>query len=137
MDITDQITPFSWIEHDDESASVTLYTSHKYKKELFKTRKKEGFDGSGYDWESLAQVFIQEKAPDLQHVIKFDPEQLMFCAYSSDVVALKRFAIMFKNVCENEELVKDIFSRTSPQKPMTKKELEAFMAKVFNMNTDQ
>ena len=48
MNFTKLIAPFSWIEHDDKSASVTLYTSVKYKKELFKTRKRERFTGSGY-----------------------------------------------------------------------------------------
>ena len=104
MDFESKISPFSWKEHDDGSVSVTLYSSKKYKKKLFATRKKDRFVGSGYDWESLATVFIQEKMPDLHNAIQFDSERGMFCVYSSDIDALKRFIIEFKGTCENDEL---------------------------------
>ena len=116
----DQIAPFSWIDHEDGSASVTLYSSDKYKKKLFRTRRREGFVGSGYDWESLAQTFLHEKAPELQQTIEFDPEHLMFCAYSSDLDALRRFVLLFKETCENKELIAAIFSRALPQEKITK-----------------
>ena len=128
MDFNDQIAPFSWIEHDDGSASVTMYTSHKYKKKLFKSRKKEGAIGSGYDWESLAQAFIQELTPDLHQAICFDSEHLMFCAYSSDINALRRFVLMFKETCENDNLIANIFSHAVLPKPVTKEDIR----KVFD-----
>ena len=127
MDISNQIAPFSWIEHDDGMASTTLYTRHKYKKKLFKTRKKEGFVGSGDDWESLAKAFIQEKAADLQGLISFDSEYSMFCAYSSDADALKRFILLFKEACENDGLIADIFSRATPQMPITDADIQSVL----------
>ena len=136
MDFIEQIEPFSWIDFNDGQVSVTLYTSLKYKQKLFKTRKKEGFVGSGYDWESLAQVFIQEKMPELQEAIRFDPEHLMFCAYSSDVDALKRFIILFKEACENDKLIADLFSRTAPQKPITKTDMQRVMEMLMNRTTE-
>ena len=131
MDFASQIAPFSWDEFEG-TVSVTMYTSHKYKKELFKTRKEEGFDGSGYDWESLAQVFLQEKAPDLIDKIDFDSERLCFVAYSADKDAMKRFILMFKDICENDELITDIFSRTAPQEPITEDDMKSVLDMIMN-----
>ncbi len=103
------IKPFFWVEHSN-SFSVCL-DAGSYKQEIFDTRADEGFEGNGYDWASLADVFIQEKRPDLIDIIHFDPEAGMFCAYSSDSEKLKEFILNFKNACEDETLLKDLFSR--------------------------
>ncbi|WP_394355245.1 Imm51 family immunity protein [Hymenobacter montanus] len=44
-------------------------------------------------------------------MVDFDPEGSMFCAYSSDADALKKFIIYFKQACENNEQIQDLFSR--------------------------
>jgi len=103
------IQPFFWVDHGT-TASVCL-TVGEYKPELFKSREAEGFEGSGYDWESLACVFLNEKAHDLNGLIKFDSEGSMFCAYSEDMGALKDFIMRFKAACEDETLIMDLFSR--------------------------
>jgi hypothetical protein len=103
------IAPFFWVEHE-KSVSVCLNVG-EYKTEIFETREEEGFEGNGYDWASLAQVFLEEQKPELINVVKFDPESSMFCAYSSDTAALKTFIIAFKEVCENKTLMLDLFSR--------------------------
>ena len=82
-----------------------------YKTELFQTREDEGFEGNGYDWASLAQVFLEELKPDLLNLVKFDPEADMFCAYSADYKALKSFIISFRETCENNIFIQDLFSR--------------------------
>jgi len=114
LEINDRIAPFSWIKNEDGSSSVTLYASEMYKKELFQTRRNDGFTGSGYDWESLAQTLIKEMAPDLQDVILFDSEHGMFCAYSDNADDLQRFAILLKETCENDSVIADLFSRATP-----------------------
>lgn len=103
------ISPFFWVDHDN-SFSVCLEAG-EYKQEIFDTREDEGFEGNGYDWTSLAQVYIEEKRPDLKKIIRFDPEAGMFCAYSSDGDKLKEFILSFKNICEDNVVVKDLFSR--------------------------
>jgi Immunity protein 51 len=103
------IAPFFWTEHEN-SVSVCLYVG-EYKTEIFETREEEGFEGNGYDWASLAQVFLEEQKPELIDVVKFDPEGSMFCAYSSDTAALKTFILSFKEACENKTLILDLFSR--------------------------
>ena len=65
--------------------------------EVFDTRADEGFEGSGYDWSSLAQVFLGECCPDLKEKINFDPEADMFCACSADRDALADFILQFKS----------------------------------------
>ena len=69
------------------------------------------FEGNGYDWASLALVFLEEKMPELSDAIDFDPEGSMFCAYSSKVDALAKFALEFKEFCDDIEAMKDLFSR--------------------------
>ncbi|MGE7944876.1 immunity 51 family protein [Lysinibacillus xylanilyticus] len=105
-----KIAPFFWVDHDGGSASLCLNVG-VYKHELFDTRSDEGFEGNGYDWNSLAIVFLEEKMPELKGIVNFDPEADMFCAYSSDKKALEKFAISFKNTCEDDSTIKDLFSR--------------------------
>ncbi|WP_160139730.1 immunity 51 family protein [Chryseobacterium sp. c4a] len=112
MDINhfkETIKPFFWVEHNN-SFSVCLDVGN-YKQEIFDARADEGFEGNGYDWNSLANVFLDEKRPDLGTSIRFDPEGGMFCAYSSDENELKDFILDFKKACEDETLIKDLFSR--------------------------
>lgn len=91
-------------------ASVCLNVG-TYLQEVFETRAEEGFEGSGYDWENLAQVFLEEKCPSLREKIGFDPEASMFCAYSKDKEALADFILQFKSACEDKPLILDLFSR--------------------------
>lgn len=103
------IAPFFWVEHEG-SASVCLNVG-EYLQDVFDERSDDGFEGNGYDWASLAQVFLDEKSPDLRGMIDFDPEGSMFCAYSKDKEALRGFILKFKEACENKELIADLFSR--------------------------
>ena len=48
---------------------------------------------------------------ELSKVIDFDPEGSMFCAYSSKVDALVKFALGFKEFCDDIEAMKDLFNR--------------------------
>nr|WP_277506112.1 MULTISPECIES: immunity 51 family protein [unclassified Paenibacillus] len=105
-----EVAPFKLISQANGGMSVILVVG-SYRQELFASRADEGFEGNGYDWASLAAVFLEEQMPQLQEQIHFDPEADMFCAYSSDGVALKAFITGFKRACENEELIRDLFSR--------------------------
>ncbi|MCX4026027.1 immunity 51 family protein [Endozoicomonas sp. SM1973] len=107
MNFKETIKPFFWNEYSN-SFSLCLNVG-EYKNELFQKRSDEGFEGNGYDWASLARVFLMEKKPLLEETIKFDPEGSMFCAYSSKKEALKEFAISFKSACENDTLIHDLF----------------------------
>ena len=109
MNFEETIKPFFWVEHE-KSTSLCL-SNLNYKAEIFDSRADEGFIGNGYDWGSLAVVFLDEKMSDLIDTVKFDPEADMFCAYSSDSEALKKFALSFKEACENTELISELFSR--------------------------
>lgn len=108
-DFHQEIAPFVWVEHD-ASVSVCLEAGG-YLQEVFDTRADDGFIGNGYDWESLAIVFLSEKCPDLKGKINFDPEAGMFCAYSNDKEALVAFIRRFKAACEDKLLILDLFSR--------------------------
>lgn len=109
MDINEHIKPFVIVKHEN-STSLILDVG-KYKLEIFLEREDEGFEGNGYDWSSLAQVFLYEKMPQLQDLINFDPEAGMFCAYSESTEAIENFATQFKAMCEDEDLMRDLFYR--------------------------
>ena len=104
------IAPFFYVE-SETGASVCLDVGH-YCMGVFQSRAEEGFEGNGYDWAALAQVFLTEQRPDLCPIIKFDPESSMFCAYASDKAAIRDFARAFKTACDNDALIRDLFSRT-------------------------
>ena len=82
-----------------------------YKQHIFDERADDGFEGGGYDWQSLAVVFLSERLPRLKDKIEMDSEGSMFCVYSQDRKALEDFAIAFHMVCENEAEMRDLFSR--------------------------
>jgi len=81
--INEKIAPFSLLVYDEDPQNVA----------------------------SLALVFLEEKMPELSDTIDFDPEGSMFCAYSSKVDALAKFALEFKEFCDDIEAMKDLFSR--------------------------
>lgn len=109
MDFKEIIKPFFWVEYNG-GCSLCLNVG-KYKENIFETRYDEGFEGGGYDWASLALVFLSEKLPKFKDIVKFDPEADMFCAYSNDKESLMEFALEFKKTCDDEKLLLDLFSR--------------------------
>ena len=113
--INEIIAPFTLLVYDEDPqnvrGSLIYYPDGEYRQEVFDTREEEGFEGNGYDWVSLALVFLEEKMPELSNAIDFDPEGSMFCAYSSNLDALARFAQGFKEFCDDIEAMKDLFSR--------------------------
>lgn len=113
--INEKLFPFNLLVYDEDPqnvrGSLIYYPDGEYRQEVFDTREEEGFEGNGYDWASLALVFLEEKMPELSNAIDFDPEGSMFCAYSSNVDALSRFAQGFKEFCDDIEAMKDLFSR--------------------------
>ena len=110
MDFNETIKPFFWVEHK-ESYSVCLDADGVFKQEVFDMRGDEGFLGNGYDWGSLAVVFLEEQMPELVNEVSFDPEAGMFCAYSGNKEALEKFVLAFRAALDNDKLIKDLFSR--------------------------
>ena len=106
----EKLKPFFWVEHDD-SVSLCLYADGVFKQEIFDARADEGFEGGGYDWASLALVFINEKMPEIKNDIGFDPEAGMFCVYSKNTDALQKFALGFRAMCDDDALMGGLFSR--------------------------
>lgn len=109
----EKIAPF-FISEYEGTYSLCLDTGF-YLAELFETRADEGFLGNGYDWESLAQVFLDEIYDGDTDDFEFDSEAGMFCVYSEDEASLADFALAFKNTCEDEALISDLFSRAELQ----------------------
>ena len=122
-DFERSIAPFLWAE-SDEVFSLCLLTQNEYKQEVFATRADERFKGNGDDWASLASAFLEENAPELKNAIKFGSQMDMFTVYSSDADALARFALAFKNLCEDDVSIKDLFSRAETDHILDEKIVE-------------
>lgn len=105
--LKEEIKPFYWVD-GMSSYSVCLNVG-TYLQDVFALRAEEGFEGNGYDWTSLATVFLEECCPDLQDSIAFDPEADTFCAYTTDAQALRTFITAFHNACEDKEKIKALF----------------------------
>lgn len=110
LEVEEKISPFALVAHNNGSISMILNVG-SYKHEIFQTRAEEGFEGNGYDWGSLAAVFLEEKMPHLINILRFDPEADMFAAYTDNKDAMYSFAIAFKEACEDDALMRDLFSR--------------------------
>ncbi|CQR58981.1 Imm51 family immunity protein [Paenibacillus riograndensis] len=105
-----KVAPFILVEQENGGMSVILSVG-TYLADLFESRAEEGFEGNGYDWSSLAAVYLEEQMPELAETVHFDPEADMFCAYSGNREAILKFAAGFKKACEDESLIRDLFSR--------------------------
>ena len=112
-----QLEPFKLMVFDEGTedvwATLVLWLNEDYKQKVFDTRQEEGFVGNGYDWNSLAMVFLEEKMPELMEVLTFDSQVGLFSIGSENVEAVKRFAIGFKALCDDESKMIGLFSRAT------------------------
>lgn len=107
-----QIQPFVLVRGQD-STSLIL-NAGSYRQHIFDERAADGFEGNGYDWGSLADVFLAEAMPELQGKIRPDPEAGMFCMYAKGPEAgdtMAAFARGFSAACADEARMRDLFSR--------------------------
>ena len=116
-DLNEQLEPFKLMVFDEGTedvwATLVLWLNEDYKQNVFDTRQEEGFLGNGYDWNSLATVFLEEKMPELVDALSFDSEAGLFSIGSEDVEAVKKFAVEFKALCDDESEMMDLLSRAT------------------------
>ena len=114
-DLNKQLEPFKLMVFDEGTedvwATLVLWLNEDYKQNVFDTRQDDGFLGNGYDWNSLATVYLEEKMPELVDALSFDSEEGLFSIGSEDVEAVKKFAIRFKALCDDESEMMDLLSR--------------------------
>lgn len=115
MTTRDKIKPFVIVDYD-LGAALHLYSVEDYKHELFDTRKDEGFTGCGYDWTELAELFIQDRMPDIADDIQFDPEYSMFTANADDSIILEAFGSAFKAALDDDFYILRLFNQLPPKK---------------------
>ena len=114
-DLNKQLEPFKLMVFDEGTedvwATLVLWLNEDYKQNVFDTRQEEGFLGNGYDWNSLATVFLEEKMPELVDALSFDSEAGLFSIESEDVEVVKKFALGFKAMCDDDSEMTDLLSR--------------------------
>ena len=107
-----QLPPFRFVS--GPVVSVVYLESGRYLQEVFGTRADQGFAGTGFDWASLARVFLDERRPSLKPKIHLDPEPELFAAWADKESDLQDFALSFHAACEDRSLILDLFSRAVP-----------------------
>ena len=116
-ELNKQLEPFKLMVFDEGTedvwATLVLWLNEDYKQNVFDTRQEERFVGNGYDWNSLATVFLEEKMPELMEVLSFDSEAGMFAIGSEDVEAVKQFALGFKALFDDESEMTNLFRRAT------------------------
>ena len=116
-DLNEQLEPFKLMVFDEGTedvwATLVRWLNEDYKQNVFDTRQEEGFLGNGYDWNSLATVFLEEKMPELVDALSFDSEAGLFSIGSEDVEAVKKFAVGFKALFDDESEMTDLLSRAT------------------------
>lgn len=103
-------TPFILM---DEGSSRSLFLSDRYmveKTHIFEERADEGWNGNGYDWNSIAQVLVAEQLSDLKDELEFDPEAGMFSALGPRP-ALERLGLALAAAFHDESILRDLLSR--------------------------
>ncbi|GHU65724.1 hypothetical protein AGMMS49983_13940 [Clostridia bacterium] len=90
-----KIAPFRLVDLDGVW-SICL-DAGDYKQDMM---KQKGLLGNGYDWEKIAQSFIEANMPEIFEALSFDSEAGMFSVQSKNKAHLKRFAEVFKAACE-------------------------------------
>ena len=107
-DINERIAPFFWVEQA-AGASVGLSTG-TYLQDVFAARADEGFTGSGEDWNSLAEAYLEDE-PALRARLQFDSQEDLFSVYCRDTEMLETFITGFKDACEDRERIVRLFAQ--------------------------
>lgn len=63
----------------------------------------EGFNGSGYDWASVAHALAGRDAPHVVDRFRTDPEAGMFVAYGADHEALHELGVLLAKAYSDAE----------------------------------
>lgn len=103
MSFDENILPFYLVENDD-TFSICLDTTLKYKFDEFQNYD---FEGNGYDWESVATVFI-ERNDDFVDKIEFNSEAGLFEAFADEIDDIKKFISEFKTYCNDVDLFSEL-----------------------------
>jgi len=104
-----QIVPFYWVAHD--TSFSLCHSVSEFRDEIFASAPDHDYftvKGGGYDWEFLAQLFIDEHMPELRKDIYFDSESGMFCAYSENAESLQHFALEFRKTFDDEKMIQQM-----------------------------
>ncbi|MCL2320747.1 MAG: immunity 51 family protein [Oscillospiraceae bacterium] len=109
MEIKERIKPFIFIEY--ENNYTLILTEGLYRYNIFKKRLRWGYKGNGFALRKLSEAFIEEKFPHLKGLIKYDEECDLYCAYSNDRETFLDFAYSFRDMCEDDEYIRELFKK--------------------------
>ena len=104
--------PFVLLDTDDRS----LYLSEEdmlEKAYIFTELEDEGWQGNGYDWESIARAVLEDQLYDLDEEIDFDCDAGLFSA-SGSRNALEQLGRAMQAVYHDEDLLREMLGRAEP-----------------------
>jgi hypothetical protein len=109
------IRPFVLLgEEDDDRAGVVLTDRDMQPRlHVFEERADEGWQGTGYDWTSVARVLVAEEFPQHESDVGHDPEAGMFFM-SGPRPVLAVIAAELRRVFDDEARLRDLLDRAEP-----------------------
>jgi Immunity protein 51 len=113
VDHTDKVqySPFILVDSGGNRSLILCDSEFDAKVHVFTERADEGWQGNGYDWNSIAQVLVAEQvSPKVQGELDFDSEAGMSAAYGSRP-ALEQLGKAMAAAYHNEEVLRDLLSR--------------------------
>lgn len=104
------IRPFFYSEYNGSYSA--LLNAGTYRDEfLMQYGEEKGFEGGGYSWDAIADLFIREQLPHYIDELKHDSEADMFCLYSKNERAIYDFLDAFKHHCDDDAKFIDLIER--------------------------
>jgi hypothetical protein len=95
---------------ENDKYSLLLSDNHMVEKSAIFEAHGDGWLGNGYDWNSIAQVVMAERLPELDDELGFDPEAGTFCAYGPRA-PLEKLAAEMHKAFHNDDQLRDLLSR--------------------------
>jgi hypothetical protein len=105
----DEFSPSRLVTHDDYYSLCFDEFNSTY--DLLEARE---LQGGGYTWHAIVDALVRTRAPQIAHVVKYDPEGSMFVAYGSDLEALKTVAGLIRSALENEAVLLEALEAADP-----------------------
>ncbi|MFN3200407.1 MAG: Imm51 family immunity protein [Bradymonadia bacterium] len=82
-------TPLLLVESDSTPGHYSLLLTDSQVGPVEEVFRSNGREPGGYGWADVALGALREHQPDLESRLSMDPEAGMFCAYGTDLDALK------------------------------------------------
>ncbi len=106
------LDPFRFSEYEGSHSVILTDIDMLDVMEVF---DEHGYSGNGYGWAGVAQSAVVHHAPDLDALVRYDPEAGMFAASSTDRVAVERLAVLLHKAFHDRVFLAELIAAGQPE----------------------